>query len=307
MAIDPNGTLLQVAYGGYQIVSPPLTIKESLVYAEPGFTSISPIEFAIDKADQIYFIIRKRSNPSGTTFDDIDSSDFLVSSTDSTIGARLDTVITDFSSSSPYYDSQWEDGLADSKKLIVAINSGFPITSPTDRVRVIDCSVKDNTDDSILFFRVLIDDYSKTFHYISVQYKLPETRNTYSTAGSTLIREVDGKNDFYVLISPFAPFYERTDGGHNFSYPLNTRFYERQETFNKEDFSYQISNYSHRELENDVRVKNVPGFPKMGVIIVDRGADNTLAGLTGDVYVDVEAVGLISEMRDTFRMTLIRA
>ena len=307
MAIDPNGTLLQVAYGGYQLINPPLAVKESLVYAEPGFTTISPIEFAIDKSDQIYFVIRKRTDSSGTVFDSLSSSNFAVVATDSTIGARLDTVISDFSSSSPYYNSAWEDGLADSQKLILAINNGFPIASPTNRIRVIDCTIKDNTDDSFLFFRVLVDDYSKTFHYLSVSYKLPETRNTSSTEGSTILREVDGKNDFYVLISPFAPFYERTDGGHNFSYPLNTRFYQRQETFNKEDFSYQITRYSHRELENDVRVKNVPGFPKMGVIIVDRNANSTLSGLTGDVYVDVEAVGLISEMRDTFRMNLIRA
>lgn len=309
MAIDPNGTFIQVAYGGYQLVSPLLTVKESLVYAEPGFTAISPIEYAIDKSDQVYFIVRKRSSSDidGTTFDDISSSDFTVIANDSTIGYRLNAFSEDFSTSSPYYDSQWDDGLANAKKIIISIDSGTPISSPTERIRVIDCSVKDTTDNSILFFRVLIDDYSKTFHYLSVRYKFPETRNTYSTAGSTILREADGKSDFYVLISPFTSFSETSNGDHNFSYPLNTRFYQRQETFNKENFSYQITKYSHGALASDVRVKNIPGYPEMGVIIVDRDAKSTLSGLSGDAYVEIEALGLISEMRDTFRMDLIRA
>ena len=113
MAIDPNGTFIQVAYGGYLLVSPPATVKESLVYAEPGFTAISPIEFALDKSDQVYFIIRKRSasDTDGTTFDDLSVNNFTITATDSTIGALLTIDASNFSSSSLYYDSQWEDGL----------------------------------------------------------------------------------------------------------------------------------------------------------------------------------------------------
>ena len=306
MAIDPNGTLLQVAYGGYLLVDPATEVKEELVYVEPGFTAIGTIEYALDKADQFYFIIRKRSDIYGTVFDDIDSSDIIVSITDATIGSRLDAIVSNFNSSLSYYDADWEDGLADSKKVVVAINSGVPISSPSDRIRIIDCNIRDRTDDSVVFFRVLIDDSSKTFHFLSVRSNEPVNRNIYSTAGSSIASSVDGKGDFYVLISPFASFYESPDGGYDFAYPLNTRFYKRQDTYNQEDFSYHIIKYSHRELEDAIRVSNVPGYPQMGVIIVDRGMYDNLSSVIGASYVDVGVRGLMSDMRDAFRMNLTK-
>ena len=92
----------------------------------------------------------------------------------------------------------------------------------------------------------------------------------------------------------------------DFAYPLNTIFYKQQETYNQEDFAYQITRYSSEILQNSVRVKNIPGYPQMGVIIMDRGLYEDMSGLGGSVSVDVEARGLISEMRDTFRITFNR-
>ena len=306
MTIESNGTLIQSAYGGYLLVSPSEEVKETLVYSEPGFTTNSSIEFAIPKADQFYFIIRKRADIFGTTFESVDRSNFTVTVTDATLNVSLGSNLQNFSSSSVFYDSNWEDGLLDNQKLILAVDCGIPIESPINRVRIIDCTIKDRTDDSILFFRVLIDDSNKIFHYLSVKPDEVGQRNKFSTAGSTISREIDGKGDFYVLISPFASFNEVDKSGHSFAYPLNTIFYNRQETYNQEKFSYQITRFSHVILENDVRVKNIPGYPQMGVIIVDRGLYDNINGIGASIYVDVEARGLVSEMRDTFRITFVR-
>lgn len=306
MAIESNGTLLQVAYGGYLLTTPSTVVKESLVYSEPGFTTNSSIEFVIDKSDQFYFIIRKRADIYGSSFSTLDRSNFTVSATDTTLDAQLDSFVQNFSSSSLYYSSQWEDGLSDNQKLIYSVDCGVPIASPINRIRTIDCSIKDRSDNSVIFFRVLVDDSNKVFHYLSVKSNEIGQRNTFSTEGSSISRNIDGKGGFYVLISPFASFNEVDKGEHSFEYPLNTIFYNRQETYNKENFSYQINGFSHDILENSVRVKNIPGYPKMGVIIVDRELYNDISGISNSIYIDVEARGLVSEMRDTFRITFVR-
>ena len=306
MAIADNGTQIQVAYGGYSSVEPFVSERESLVYAEPGFTTQSPIEFAIDRADQFYFIIRKRSNIYGTSFSPISRTAFQVTATDVTLNAQIPTSLDAFSSTNPYYSSEWEDGLADNQKLILAVDCGVPISSPIDRVRAIDIQIKHTYDNTMILFRVLVDDSNKAFHYISVKSDEVGQRNEFSTAGSSITENIDGKGDSYVLISPFTSFKEVSKGGHDFAYPLNTIFYKQQETYNQEDFAYQITRYSSEILQNSVRVKNIPGYPQMGVIIMDRGLYEDMSGLGGSVSVDVEARGLISEMRDTFRITFNR-
>lgn len=311
MAITTNGSLIQAAYGGYLLNTPYTSVREELVYAEPGFTTNSPIEFALDKADQFYFVIRKRADDYGITFEDIVSSNFVVSVKDATLGLPITATLENFGSgdlseSDLTFDSKWQDGLTVDKKVVLIVDSGTPPTTPSHRIRIIDCEIRDRVDDSTLFFRVLVDDYSKVFSFLEVRSDSIGERNTYSTEGSTTYRSVDGKGDFYILISPFASFYEVDKGEQSFDYPLNTIFYKRSDSYNKEDFAYQITGFSHSALRDSVRVKNVPGYPQMGVIIVDKEAYNAMSGIRTTIYVDVEARGLISEMRDTFRMTLVR-
>lgn len=306
MTIESNGTLLQVAYGGYALVDPDIESKESLVYSEPGFTVNNSIEFAIDKADQIYFIIRKRADIYGSTFETIDRSYFIVSAVDSTLNVELNVFIDNFSSSNTYYDAAWEDGLLDTQKVILAIDSGTSVAPNENRIRVIDCQIKDRRDNSVIFFRVLVDDANKVFYYLSVQSNEIGQRDTFATAGSSILKNIDGKADSYVLISPFASFNEVDKGEHGFAYPLNTIFYNRQTTYNQENFAYQITGFSHIAIEDDVSVKNIPGYPRMGVVTIDRGLYSNLAGLTGSAYVIVEARGLVSEMRDNFIINFVR-
>jgi len=307
MAIEDNGTQIQAAYGGYILGTPATDVKETLVYSEPGFTTPDAIEFAIPKADQFYFIIRKRIDEYGTSFQTINRNNFIVNVTDATLNIPLDAIVENFSSASPYYDSNWDsDGLNDNQKLILVVESGVPVDSPVNRVRIIDCKITDRTDDSVLFFRVLVDDFNKVFHFLSVRSNEVGNRNEFSTAGSTVSRDVDGKGDFYVLISPFASFNEVSKGSHAFAYPLNSIFYKRQNTYNQEDFTYQITRFSHNQLKDSVRVRNVPGYPQMGVVIADRGLYNDIEGIGSTTFVDVEARGLVSEMRDTFRITFVR-
>lgn len=306
MAIEDNGTQIQAAYGGFILSTPATEVKETLVYSEPGFTTNDAIEFAIPKADQFYFIIRKRIDVFGTSFQIMNRSNFIVTATDATLGVSLDITLDDFSSASPYYSSEWEDGLDNNQKLIASVDSGVPIESPASRVRIIDFKITDRTDSSVLFFRVLVDDFNKVFHFLSVRSNEVGNRNEFSTAGSTISRNVDGKGDFYVLISPFASFNEVSKDSHTFAYPLNSIFYNRQNTYNQEDFTYQITRFSHSQLRDSVRVRNVPGYPQMGVIIADRGLYSDIAGIGSTIFVDVEARGLVSEMRDTFRITFVR-
>lgn len=309
MAINSNGSLLQVAYGGYVLTTPSTEVKEVITtesYVEPGFTTSGPIEFAISKSDQFYFIIRKRDDIAGTSFENISASSLDVSVIDATLGMDVEFSLSNFSSNSDYYDTNWDDGLADNKKIILAIDSGTPSDSPIDRIRIIDCQIKHRTDDTILFFRILVDDFNKTFYYIDVNTNLISQRTEFATAGSTFIKDVDGKGDSYVLISPFASFHEVDKGGHDFSYPLNTIFYTKESTFNQEDFSYSINAYSNSVLLEDVRVKNVPGYSQMGVIIIDKNLYNDIISINTEIYIDIEVRGLISEMTDIFRINFVR-
>jgi hypothetical protein len=303
---DPNGTFLQIAYGGYMLVSPSTTVKETLVYSEPGFTTMSPIEFAIPKSDQFYFIIRKRNNIFGTTFEDTDITNLVTTVTDATWGINLESNLEDFSSSVASYDANWEDGQSDAKKVILTVNSGTPLADPVSRIRVIDCKIKDKRDNAFLSFRVLVDDSNKVFNYLLVDSNTVTQRDDSSTSGSTLIAELDGEGDSHILISPFASFFEVSKGSHDFDYPLNTIFYKRQSTYNKENFTYQISGYSDSFLLENVRIKNVPGYPQMGVVIIDRNLFAEIASVEREIYVDLEVRGIISEMRDTFRVNFVR-
>jgi len=310
MAFNPNGTFLQVSYGGYDLTDPSTEVREDITdgdYVEPGYTTMSPVEFVIDKADSFYFIIRKRENTFGTTFEGLSAANLVVNVVDITLDTQLDYSFQDFSSTAEGYSSLWEDGVtSDDEKIILRVDNGFPLTSPTDRIRVIDCIIRDIRDDTLISFRVLVDDFNKNFNFIAVKSNEVSQRNTFSTVGSSARIEIDGKGDSYFLISPFSSFREVSKGSGNFAYPLNTIFYLRQATFNQEGFSYSIKSYSHDFLLNNVRVQNVPGFLKMGVATIDRNLYNDLSGISGEIYMNIEVRGLISEMTETFKINFNR-
>jgi len=107
------------------------------------------------------------------------------------------------------------------------------------------------------------------------------------------------------LFSPNAYIKETTLDAADFSYPLNTIFYKRQDSYNNEDYSLSISSYSHTFMRDVVSVMNVPSYNKVGVMLVDNKIykDMTEGGVNPYVYVDV--VGEISGVSDSFRINFI--
>ena len=92
----------------------------------------------------------------------------------------------------------------------------------------------------------------------------------------------------------------------SFSYPVGSIFYKRQETYNNEEFYFEISSYSHSFVAEGVNLINVPNFQKAAVLHVDSYLYTKLTELRENVFVDISVQGVLSGSIDTFRIFLTR-
>jgi len=287
--------MLQVANGGYTLVQENTsTFIDSLVFYEPGFNLMSPLEFVVRKADTIYILLRKRLNTTSDTLVYVGKTRFSVTATDATNG---ETIGVRISNNNTHYE--WN---GDTIPVVIEIESQLDLANPILRVRVIDVKVKDIIDNSFINFRIVVDDDLQylPFNYIPIHKKAYSERSSFTAASRQAYITLRSDSDFYMIFSPYAWLRETTKELSDFSYPLNTFYYEREKTYNDENYTFALQAWSHEWLEEGISVLNIPGYKKAGIILIDNSIYANIQSLQRSANFTVSVTGELSSMEDTF-------
>jgi len=253
---------------------------------EPGFNIMTPLEIEFPVSDQLVLRIRKRADSTGTTFSNISTNTVSATVTDPTNGRAVPFSVANL----------------DSTHITLTITNSLVMADPVVRIRTMDILIKDSSDDDFLTFRVLVDDQNKPLHYIFVESSDMNQRISSSIQGRSIYLSVKAGSDHYLLFSPYASLKETTLDKANFSYPLNTIFYKRQDSYNNEDYSFSISAYSDTFMKDVVSVMNLPSYNKAGVLLVDRKIYKDITENSVNPYVEINVNGELSGISDTFRI-----
>jgi len=296
--------MLQVALGAYENIEDSTTeVESNPIYYEPGFNLMAPLEIEVGtEADIIYIFLRKRSDGTGLNFEDLTVSNISATAIDTTNGESLSTGVSLNSS----YGFASENPSVNFVPLVVRIENQLDVSSPILRVRVIDCNIKDTTDNSFITFRIIVSDGDLDFHYISIRRKDTSDRNTFSIQGREAYVDIYKDSDSYILFSPYSWIKETTKNKADFSYPEDSIYYNKQDTYNNEDFTFSLASYSNSFVQNNISVMNIPSYGKAGIILVDRLMYSNLVNLGRSAYANIVVTGKLSGRVDTFKVNFYK-
>lgn len=291
--------MLQAAFGGYTLIEDNITeYDDSLTFYEPGFNLMSPLEMSVPKSDSIFILIRKRE---AIGFDNnLIPANLSVSAKDVTNGEPL-TVSIELSSR-----DGWNDDPSSNTPILLTIANQIGSGNALLRVRVIDCEVKDITDNSFISFRIIVDEDPTDLHfnYIPVSRTTYADRNTFTAASRAMYMTLRSDSDAYIIVSPYAWVMETTKDLSDFSYPPDASYYKRETTYNSEDFDFLLQNWSHTFVEDNISVVNIPGYKKVGLILIDNAIYNSIKELKRSINFTVSVSGELSGIEDTFTVNL---
>jgi len=293
--------MLQAAFGGYTLIEDSSTeYVDSLTYYEPGFNLMSPLEMSVPKSDSIFILIRKRDSSGSGFDDDMVPTNLSVSVKDATNGEPLR-----ITSSLSLRDS-WNENPSSNTPALLTITNQIGSGDALLRVRVIDCEVKDTTDDSFINFRIIVDEDPTDLHfnYIPVSRTVYSDRNTFTAAGRSIYMTLRSDSDAYIIVSPYAWVIETTKDLSDFSYPPDASYYKRESTYNSEDFDFSLQSSSHTFVEDNISVVNIPGYKKVGLILIDNAIYNSIKELKRSINFTVSISGELSGIEDTFTVNL---
>ncbi len=271
--------MLQVALGGYVVNNVDYT-EDAPVYHEPGFDIFYPLVISLSVADQVHIELRKRDDQTGTSFEIIDSANFSITTVDGTTGASVDSSLAG----------------TNSQILIATIDTSDSGTY----IKVIDCVINENVSNNSIMFRIILASILESFSYLTVYQRTLDERPTSSSCGSSFIVLLDTRGS-YTLFSPGVTFEETSSVG-NFSYPTGAINYSVSGTYNREDCTFSLSSVSHSVIVDNISVFGVPGYPKVGVLIVDGSLRSELIDEIGNPYVDIDIIGTTSGSIDILRV-----
>jgi hypothetical protein len=291
--------MLQAAYGGYHLNdSSSSSIVTNPVYYEPGFNLMSPLEISSSAADVVYILIRQRANTAGTVFNNPKVDDISVSAVDVTNGESLTVVVSEVVA-----PSSWVvDDPSGNPPILLTITNQVDTINNSLKVRTINCNVKEILENNFIDFRITVDDDNQYFNYIPVDRKRIVDRNTFSTAGRQGYVQLNSTSDFYMLFSMYAWLKETTKSVADFSYPQDSIFYQKQDTYNNEDFTFGIDGYSHSFIPDQISVMQVPSYDKVGLLLINNMLYEYVSKQTDSVYVDISVRGNLSGVEDIFRV-----
>jgi hypothetical protein len=307
--------MFQVAIGGYN-TSPNTfdlaTFIDPATYREPGGVGSfigEPLTFSdIDVCDQLYLLIRKRGSVEGT-FEEIDYENLSISVTDVTNGMSVPAFITINSSS--FYHADWngdssvegDGGLFN--PVIGVITNCFNYLSPVSRIRAMDCMIKEIVGTDFIYFRLLVNDTGKNFNYIIVDVNNMSSRENFSSQSREAIIKMGSATDLYMLFSPYAYLKEvDSSAKYDFSYPLGSVYYKRQETFNNEGYEFSLVFPSHSWISENMSLINVPGCDKAAAVLIDKHIFKYLATVDSTPSINFKITGKTSEIVDYFKVYL---
>lgn len=309
--------MLQVSLGGYLNSENTDPTVFTPVYYEPGFLStMEPLVFSVPESDQIYILIRKRSDSTGDNFTQLVPSDFEPYSPSSITGDEssynlrvIDTTnnqpVPAYVQVNPYLN--WNDR-EDYSPLVLVITHCFNLVTPSARVRSIDCFIRYPDDGSFIRFRITTSDSSRLFSYLIIDSNNLQDRPTFSASSRESIIKIGGNTDNYLLFSPYAFLKEVDNGQGDFSYPLESIYYQRQESYNDEGFVFSIDDSyitTKPWIYDNISVFNVPGYDKACVVLIDKNIYRYLTLMRDEVFISIKVVGKSSENIDNFKVYLV--
>jgi len=294
--------MLQVAFGGYTLMEDDSTeYVDNPTFYEPGYNIMFPLELSIPKSDSIFILIRKRDSGS-TGFDDsLLPSRLSISAKDATNGEPLTAAL----SVSTY--NPWNDDPSSNIPILAEIkNQISPLAPPILRVRVIDLEIKDTVDNSFINFRIIVEEDPTDLHfnYIPVSRTTYANRNTFTAASRLVYMTLRNDSDAYILVSPYAWLAETTKEMSDFSYPPDTSYYKRENTFNSEDFTFTLQSWSHEFVGENISVINIPGYRKVCLILIDNDIYNSMKEIQRGINFTISVTGELSGIEDTFTVNL---
>ena len=148
------------------------------------------------------------------------------------------------------------------------------------------------------------DPTSLYFNYIPVDRKTYSDRNSFTIAGREANVTLRNDSDAYILVSPYSWLKEVTKDKSNFSYPQDTFYYQKEKTYNEEDFSFSLSEYSHSFVAENVSILNIPGYKKVAIILIDNAIYENIRQATSDVNLTMFITGKLSGIEDSFIVNL---
>jgi len=298
--------MLQIAPYGYKITGgTPVYYSAPYNWYEPGFNFLWPLEFSFQSQtptappadvempsdtnapfiEEVYFMVRKRSDTTGTNFTSLVAEDMTATAADITTGNELSVT----------------------KRMVTWMSLGYnPVQLTINRgtgmagARVSECTVSFQT--YFLYFRVLVDSLDRGFYYMAVDLSAIEKRPTMSAYVNTSMVDLTQYQQLYLLLSPYAYIIEDTEANASFSYPTQSVFYRRQQTSNDEDFDFSIHSVSPSLVADNVSLFNVPYYEKVAVLNVDKNLQTALGAGTRTSFVTIKSVGRYSLMEDNIRI-----
>ncbi len=289
--------MYQAALGGYDLV-----FTDAPVYYEPGFTIMYPLELEVPQCDIYYILIRKRSDSGGVIFDTLSISNMSISVKDATNGEDIPAYLT-----ATLTNTFWDDDPAFTP-IVLVVENNLSVGNATTRVVSLDISISDNNDNTFINLRTSIVDTGRFFYFIPLSTNELSGRNKNTAVGTQYYLSVGASGDRYLLFSPYSFFSEVEKGsdGISFSYPVGSIFYKRQKSYNDEDFDFSILSSSHAFVPDNISLINIPGYRKVAALHVDANMHSELSHITTNAFVDIESVGTLSGVTDTFRVNLTR-
>lgn len=294
--------MLQAAFGGHTLMNDGSTeYVDDLTFYEPGFNIMFPLELSVPKSDSIFILIRKRDSSGNGFENNFNHTDVSVTAKDATNGELLEVFISD-----SVYDP-WNSDPSSNTPVLLEVRNQLAIAAPTTlRVRVIDIEVKDLTDDSFLNFRIIVEEDPADLHfnYIPISRITYTDRNTFTAASRIVHMTLRSDSDAYIIVSPYAWVAESTKEQSDFSYPPDTSYYKREDTYNNEDFEFSLQSWSHNFVEENISVTNIPGYRKVCLVLIDNAIYNNIKAIQRSINFTISVTGELSGIEDTININL---
>ena len=294
--------MLQVAFGGYTLIEDSSTeYTDNLSFYEPGFNIMFPLELSVPKSDSIFILIRKRDSDGISYDNNLVSTHISVTAKDATNGEELIVFTSDSDR------DQWNDDPSSNTPVLLEIRNQISVQDPAIlRVRVIDIKVQDTRDNSFISFRIIVEEDPTDLHfnYIPVSRITYVDRNTFTAASRQIYMTLRSDSDAYIIVSPYAWLAETTKELSDFSYPPDTSYYKREDTFNSEDFTFSLQSWSNSFVEDNVSVINIPGYKKACLILIDNAIYDSIKSIQRSINFTVSVVGELSGIEDEFIVNL---
>jgi len=290
--------MLQAAFGGYRNTKGDDVFTDAPnLYREPSFDIMFPLEITSPKSQQIYVLLRIRTNDAGTTFEagtSTPGSRFAISAKNATTGDSLAASIATNSLNTDWNQSSFNP-------YVLIIESDTAVGGNNLQIDVIDCIIRDANTNSTITFRISALDSQSAFNSLTVvsgnEHIRPVSSNLSSNAVLTLSRK-----GLYAILSPLVSFQESVSTDADFSYPQNVIFYKREQPVNDEIFEFSISDSSPSVVSENIEIYPLPSFHKAAILMADGKLQDELTTLRKVGWADIKAVGKISGVANVFRV-----